>query len=504
MQTQAAAIEIKLSSVTQGTQAHNQQIQEIVSKNKEPTTDFIGDDLIAKYILKTFMFQAKQGAVVKYYKRDDGTQNLLREHVIQATSRAMQRLDHFKDVDEYTLRQTIISRLDAKHVSLKPIMLSKEYFRPTEGTEVWVGDVAYPNVWRESLVVPNNKRDAQPFIDFMHRMTSTEGGTFIIRLLAYKFQYPLRKPHHALYLYHLEGGYGKGTLAEIMEAVYGSSSLKQGTVKEGFGSLSGIDLWKRTWLIADEMPEKASDAIYSYLKDMTGRQKKDGARKNEHFQKHEVPANLIVFSNNPPSFLPSSDRRFFVSEFHHEFEDDDARAAYMAWFRDWAFNKGGVEAVAHYLGNLDVDDYNEAQQAPRTEEWRRCTGMQEDDDAITIRNFISDLPQQHIFEDKQLKEMLAHLRSDQERKSVLSKAGLVKEKDRVSCKMDNKQKMITVWVREGQEIKRYTNGTMVEPAGVSLQRQAQSMPLMQEDADAAVKIAEALRAKQCSPHSQDF
>ena len=66
----------------------------------------------------------------------------------------------------------------------------------------------------------------------------------------------------------------------------------------------------------------------------------------------------------------------------------------------------------------------------------------------------------------------------------------------MSCRMDSKQKMITVWVREGQEIKRYTNGSMFEPAGVSLQRQIQHMPLTEEDAEAAVKIAEALKVKQ--------
>lgn len=66
---------------------------------------------------------------------------------------------------------------------------------------------------------------------------------------------------------------------------------------------SSVDLWKRTWLFVEEVDVRQGSTDYNKIKTFVGATTADAARKNEHVSKHELPAQLIMFSNSAPTFI---------------------------------------------------------------------------------------------------------------------------------------------------------------------------------------------------------
>tara|TARA_B110000902_G_C14213721_1_gene552335 strand:- start:569 stop:1462 length:894 start_codon:yes stop_codon:yes gene_type:complete len=175
------------------------------------------------------------------------------------------------------------------------------------------------------------------------------------------------KPHVAFYLYGGQG-FGKGIFSSTLAAVFGESAVTTVTDQNSLKSMSGIDIWSKTWAIVDEFDVKAGSACYNNLKTMTGGQSFDSARKGEHFQRYETPAQLIMCSNHAPTFLEADDRRFFVSLWQTEFKPNESKKDYFQSYVKWLECEQGYQAVAGLLQTRDVSKVEIAAHAMVTEE----------------------------------------------------------------------------------------------------------------------------------------
>ena len=414
---------------------------------------------ITQYLLDEFMVQSDGHGTTTYYHPRSGQRNVQLMHLLH------------KAVNDnpYISYHEIEKALQMVKQKMRPIILTNEHYRPSCDSVVNVHGFYYVNLWKQPLVEPADI-SAQPFVDHLKLMLGTgEKAQWLIQLLALKYQRPLEKPHQAVYLYHAEGGMGKGILVDTLKHVFGSSAVMSLTDGSAFSSGSNIDAWKRTWLTVSEYDVKTGSKQENYLKTMLGDSSFQAPRKNEHFSTHQTPASLIMCSNNPPSFITKTDRRWFVSEFHNDFEDDAARADYMTTYINW-LKDVGYSAVANLLKNEDVSGYDLALGPIKTEEWQRCADMRGDEGMEIIANYLEDNPNRTVFTAIELRRLLPFV-PQKAVKYKLVGAGLIKEQQRVNFERLGKRDKTQVWIRSGCSLNRLSSGTIVMPMGQPLKDQ---------------------------------
>jgi len=284
---------------------------------------------------------------------------------------------------------------DISFMQFKSI-LEESVYRPDEDT-LYRNEAGYLqcNDWRPAQIQPMDATTAfqkvQPFLNYLEDGFG-EHGQYIARFLAFKLQHPLKKPHVILYLYGGQGS-GKTTIANIIEAVFGSRAISRVSDASQLGSMSAIDIWKRTLLIVEEVEVKTGSGIANTIKAMTGAEAADSHRKGEHFKQHLIPANLIMLSNNPPSLLDKDDRRFFVKRMATQ--PDPER--YFSNFYHWLKEQNGLEAISGYLKNLDVSDFNLSDRPPMTMEKELACGKATQQDILDALEIIELRPKKLLW-----------------------------------------------------------------------------------------------------------
>jgi hypothetical protein len=262
---------------------------------------------------------------------------------------------------------------------------------------------------------------------------------------------------------------GKSLLAETLTAVLGSTAVMSVTDASAFNSMSSIDLWTRTFLVVQEVAPKVGRDTANYIKTMTGGKTFNAARKGQHFKEHSAPANLVMLSNNPPQFIESTDRRFFVSEWSYDFETPKLREEYMGKYYNWLRKEGGFEAIAALLRNTNVSKYDQAAAPLRTMEWELHTGLRDDEVVTRIKEFMEEHPQQILFIKDIFKELFDEYQVGPNAiKHKLEQAGLLPVKDRVK---DRAKKKHTVWIRDGERIERLQTGSLIQSTRESVTEQ---------------------------------
>lgn len=232
-----------------------------------------------------------------------------------------------------------------------------EHWIPKAGRVAEFKGMHVVNHWRPSTVDANlftslgdAKEAAKPFLEWCD-LAFGDQAPWVLNWLAYRFQNPKpkNKPHTALYLWGVQGC-GKSTFGEVMTKVFGKAQVVTVNGAEGITSKGAVANWGRCFLVAEEVDVKVDSKMYHTLKTMTG---KDETTADQKFKKHSVWAissQLVMISNNAPSFIPNDDRRFAVFNCSKgkELVGDD--------FKEQLLGKVTLEGVASLLKLLTVDE----------------------------------------------------------------------------------------------------------------------------------------------------
>ena len=132
---------------------------------------------------------------------------------------------------------------------------------------------------------------------------------FMVNFLAHRYQNPLNKVAHAA-IYGSQGQ-GKTTFANIIENVFGKTSVKKVGKTDDLYSKGSVQNWSRVFVIGEDQSKKRIFLLFR-AKIFTGTNQVEADEKHKAFATYKIPAQLIVLSNEAPTFLEEDDRRFFV------------------------------------------------------------------------------------------------------------------------------------------------------------------------------------------------
>ena len=350
----------------------------------------------------------------------------------------------------------------------RPIILDSIY-RPYADTVIQENHHWRPNSWSAPDIKPDASISAVPFVQHLQRMLGSKPkADYLIDMLAYRYQSKTNvKPHVAFYFYGGQG-FGKGIFSSTIEAVFGTTAVRTVREQNDLKSMSGIDVWTRTWAIIDEVDVKAGSSCYNNIKTMTGGQSFDSARKGEHFKRFETPAQLIMNSNHAPTFLEADDRRFFVSKWETEFKPNESKTDYFRQYVSWLENVKGYEAIAGLLAKRDVSKVEISAHAMVTEEKILVTTLMADGSVDEVMGLLEQHENINVFDSNMFDSIWTnHDIAKSVQKHKMLAAGLEPTQ---SKRYENQTR--TLWTRKGVTLKA-TNGVasvliLADGSGVDL------------------------------------
>ena len=413
----------------------------MTTQQLQPKT--ITDNELGTKLAQRYYFIKKSGGQTVYWDSEEGHDNLTKQHL-------------YGTLIAYGLDgNDVINRCDkaVNMTQFKPIILESIY-RPYQDRVIQKNHHWHPNSWTKPDVKPNASISTQPFQQHLKRMLGSKAkADYLIDMLAYRYQSGNNvKPHVAFYFYGGQG-FGKGIFSSTIEAVFGESAVRTVTDQNALNSMSSVDVWTRTWAIVDEVDVKAGSTSYNNLKTMIGGQSFDSSRKGEHFKKFETPAQLIMNSNHPPTFIEADDRRFFISKWETEFKPTENKTDYFRKYVKWLQHEQGYEAIAGLLAKRDVSKVEISAPAMMTDEKLQVTALMADGVVDEIAGLLDTHAKVNVFDSNMFDDVW---RDNDTPKAVqkykLQEAGLVPT---LAKKYEGKNR--TLWTRNGVTLKA-TNG----------------------------------------------
>jgi hypothetical protein len=164
-----------------------------------------------------------------------------------------------------------------------------------------------------------------------------------------------------------------------------------------------------------------------------------------------------MLSNNPPSFIETNDRRFFVSKWQHDFENPEQKTEYFDRYINWLENEDGYAAIAGLLQSTKVVIKN-TEAAMMTPEKQQAMNIAEHPVIADIKAVLNEEPDRVLYtQDSFANAFRKHNIGDTKRWShILSECGLSKSAS-VRAKHHGKQRSAVYYVREGWTL-RISNG----------------------------------------------
>lgn len=365
--------------------------------------------------LKERIFLSReQGNQRFYFDVETGTPNLSLMHVVHIVISEMPEDYDPGNVQSYKneLRELI------KNTNFLPIAKEQLYCPGVDAPVINKAGVYFLNSWRKPACIPTvfssieearSHDGAAPFIEHLQLMLADkhmdldhpESKTgHLIRMLAYRYQiHDFRdgqKPHTACYFWGNQG-YGKGILSDTLTAIFGESAIRKVANEGALNSGSYVDIFTGTWAIVDETNISKGSVDYNTIKSMTGQTFVTSSRKHEHFNRFYIPAQLIMFSQRPPTFIEPGDRRFFINRWDTEFESQTAKDDYFKAYTDWLFKEDGFAAIAGLLVVTDISGVRIESPPLMTDDKRMVINMVTDYSVSDIKDIIDQHPDQICF-----------------------------------------------------------------------------------------------------------
>lgn len=426
-----------------------------------------------------------------YYDTATDSANLTVSHLIGIVTHEMKQLDSEWSIGN-ALSQENPVRVALRNANFNSIVLEDRYV-PQGDPAVFERGLYFRNIWKKPLVQPIAYKSvakarakgtgAYPFIEHLQLMlgdTETDldhpdsKAGYLIRMMAYRYQVHdfsrTQKPHVAFYFYGKQG-YGKTIFSTVLQEVFGRSAVMATPDERSFTSLSFVDIFSRTWAVVDEVNIAKGSTDYNAIKTLTGNTQTDAARKNEHFKYRYIPAQLIMNSQKPPTFIEAGDRRFFISRWDCDFESPSAKDEYFRKYTTWLQKKGGFAAIAGLLAVTDISAVNPEAPAMITPEKLQVVAMVTDDSVQEMLQEIDEMPQKVCWTEQDFADIFRE--NDIQKKQFgykMEEAGLVEQLKR---KFEGRRS-IKFYLRRGWEI-RIANGKTAML--INIENREESKPL---------------------------
>jgi hypothetical protein len=418
---------------------------------------------LAEQLTKRFFFVREVGNQRFFYDAETGDDNLTYMHLIPHLQSLLPQGNNVNFVGKKAEGYQALTFANWRPILLKPI-----YGCGANSKVVSSNGNLYPNIWRKPLIEPTEfqtlfkaRKGARQFVEHLQTMlgdTTTDlddensKAGYLIRMLAYRYQVhdfrQTQKPHVAFYFYGKQG-YGKGIFSDTLQAVFGESAVMKVPDEKSLNSMSSVDIFSRTWAVVDEVNIAKGDTNYNKIKTHTGTTQTSSARKNEHFKQYYIPAQLMMFSQKPPTFIEAGDRRFFISQWDCEFDSSQQKDNYFGRYTDWLQNKGGYAAIAGLLEKTDIKTLRAESPAMMTPEKRQVVAMVTDDAVTDIQLAVEDKPDVICFTESDFDNVwFEHDITKRARGYKLQEAGLVE----TAKKKYEGKRTITFFVRPEYEL----------------------------------------------------
>jgi len=491
MQTQAAAIAPVTINFTdaQPTKDRNKyEIQQAALYPEPPSNASLGF-IIKRFIQKEFYWQAEQGTKVLYYRPRDRVKNYAYAHVVSITMKYLKKELVHKDDGGLKVVGEVLQQISH---NLEPIKLGESIYRPDKPRVVNVMGTNVENLWEVPTVKPladytPEGGKAKPFEDMLLKNFQGDRGKqqWVLDWLAFQWQRPLVELHHHCYLYSDKQGQGKGMLKDTLRDVFGMSAVATVLNLKALEDKSGqVDALVRTMMLIQEYPPSTTTKQKNDLKNWTTESILWAARKNEGMRPHQIHANFLFQSNNPPTmFDGKEDRRWFVAEWYSDdYKDDAAKDIYFNGYANWRLNEGGSEAIAAMLRDRDISHYNVASKPLQTPELLKALQVTTDEYVTLVEDYLEQHADRPVFSAKELQELYKDTKLRGNLNAIqhnLAKVGLMREVKQVNIPRSNGKKL-AIYVREGITLVRQQPRSVLMPSGDDLNKWLMKMPKPEE------------------------
>jgi hypothetical protein len=224
------------------------------------------------------------------------------------------------------------------------------------------------NLYRPPLVRPPPVLgfDVKPWLDHVRYIFPEEAG-HIVKWLAHRIQRPEEKINHAIVLGGAQG-IGKDATLEPIKVGVGAWNFVEVTPKQVVGRFNGFvrSVVLRISEARDQGDETDRYEFYEHMKIYTAAPP-DVLRVDEKNIKECAVQNvmgvILTTNHRDALYLPSDHRRHFVCWSPREKEH--FQEGYWPAFWRW-LDSGGRNAVADYLANLDLSDFDAKAPPPKT------------------------------------------------------------------------------------------------------------------------------------------
>ena len=209
------------------------------------------------------------------------------------------------------------------------------------------------------IIINENALDASMWENHVHKVYPEKEAKHIIQYLAFKVQKPGEKINHALVLGG-EQGIGKDTLLEPVKRAIGPWNVQEVSPKKLLDNFTGF--LKSVILRVSEARDLGDVNRYALNEHMKSilAVPPDTIQVNEKHLPEYYIANVcgvVITTNNKIDglYLTPDDRRHFVAWSH--LTKEDFTTEYWNGIWSW-YEQGGCQAIAVYLQNLDLSDFD--------------------------------------------------------------------------------------------------------------------------------------------------
>ena len=267
----------------------------------------------------------------------------------------------------------------------------------TPGGPILEGDKY--NLWRPSDVVPK-AGDVSLYLDLINDAIACETTRkLLIQCMAYQVQNRGARLPKLIYISGTKVGTGKSTIVSILKDIIGNKNTGwiTRTALEGNYNAS----WAAKELVVlDDIAKLKADTWGMIKTHITSQE----VEVTEKYMPARQQPNYAVFyiSANVSDILTTDadDRRVLMVDFRPSVLHRDLGDPYWPTFHKWLAS-GGKEAIAHYLGTLDISDFDPDFYPPYSALKEAAIEATRDDDANWLIGF-NDRPYDFIPEGREV------------------------------------------------------------------------------------------------------
>ena len=255
------------------------------------------------------------------------------------------------------------------------------------------------NLWRPSEVIPK-AGDVSLYLDLINDAIECETTRkLLIQCMAYQVQNRGARLPKLIYISGTKVGTGKSTIVSILKDIIGNKNTGwiTRTALEGGYNAS----WAAKELVVlDDIAKLKADTWGMIKTHITSQE----VEVTEKYMPARQQPNYAVFyiSANVSDILTTDadDRRVLMVDFRPSTLHRDIGDPYWPTFHKW-LARGGIEAIAHYLGTLDLSDFDPDFYPPYSALKEAAIESTRDDDANWLIDYF-DRPHHYVPEEREV------------------------------------------------------------------------------------------------------